>query len=257
MLAFLLGAIFACAADDSTSNGSDSLEVEKLKLQIEELKLENQRLELQIKTLQIGAPLANVMPSTPTFTPTPVKKEEAAKKIAEDMRDKAGDLAKQNASDEHKVVLDFLNGEMWYKGVHYQMSDFAGLCMDQNFKSKKTFLKYDVGGDSEYQYQYRNMYLNRYEGQSKGVFVLEAPQSSDDFTFITPETVSNTSSFSDFRKLFETAYYNFGDERREGKFRVLRFRHGADFLGWDDVLEFWFDKNDNFAKLKWGMLDKK
>ncbi len=257
MLATLLGGPLAYAADETPMAGDDSLEVEKLKLQIEELKLENQRLQLQIKTMQLGTTAGNptTLPSTPTVTPTPVDK--GGKKIAKDMAEKAEALAQQYASDDHKVVLDFSNGVMYYKGAHYDIMDFNGLCEDQKWGVKPKFVKYDIAGDSMYRYQYDNMSLNRYDAQTLGVFTFEAPRNDGDFTFVTPETVTETSRFYDFRNDFETAYFKFSEERKQDGYRVIRFRHYVDFLGFDDVLEFWFDTKDNFAKLKWGTLDKK
>ncbi len=93
--------------------------------------------------------------------------------------------------------------------------------------------------------------------QSRGVFVFEVPANADDFKFITPEGVQNDSPFGDFRNHFETDYFTFDNERKDKGFRVLLFKHKAGFLGFDDVLEFWFDKSDYFQKLKWGMLDAK
>lgn len=257
MLASLLGGPLAYAADETPTASDDSLEVEKLKLQIEELKLENQRLQLQIKTMQLGTSAGNptTLPSTPTVTPTPVDK--GGKKVAKDMAEKAEALAQQYASDDRKVVLDFSNGEMYYKGVHYDIMDFNGFCEDQKWGEKPKFVKYDISGDSMYRYQYHNMSLSRYDAQTLGVFTVEAPQNDGDFTFITPETVTETSRFYDFRNHFETAYFKFSEERKQDGYRVIRFRHYVDFLGFDDVLEFWFDTKDNFAKLKWGTLDKK
>ncbi len=256
ILASLLSRQLVFASDETPATDSAaSLEVEKLKLQIEELKLENQRLQLEIKTLQLGASSGTPTPAAATPSPTPTDK--GGKKIALDMEEKARALAKQYASDGQKLVLDFSNGEMYYKDVHYRMMDFNGLCEDQKWAMKQNFIKYDISGDSMYQYQYRNVYLNRYNMQAMGVFVFEAPKQDGDFTFITPETVTETGRFGDFRNLLETAYFKFSDERKQDGFRVLRFKHGADFLGFDDVLEIWFDNKDNFAKLKWGMLDKK
>ncbi len=111
-------------------------------MQIEELKLENQRLELQIKTIQLG---------TPQETPgqkTQSEEKKDNKRVAADMASKAEDLAKQNALDEHLVVLDFTNGEIWYKGIRNKLNDFAGFSADQKWKVDPQFLKYDINGDS-------------------------------------------------------------------------------------------------------------
>lgn len=232
--------------------GTDSLEVEKLNLQIEELKLENQRLELQIKTIQLGIPQ-----ETPGQQTQKKDEKKDNERIAADMAAKAEDLAKQNAADEHLVVLDFTNGEIWYKGIRNKLNDFAGFSADQKWKVDAQFVKYDINGDSLNRFQHQNMYLDRYSAQSRGVFVFEAPSKDDDFKFITPEGVQNDSLFGEFRNRFETDYLTFDSEKKDKGFRILRFKHKAGFLGFDDVLEFWFDKDDHFQKLKWGMLDKK
>jgi len=244
------------AADETPTPGEDSLAVEKLKLQIEELKLENQRLQLQIQSLQLESPANH---STPTVvpTPTPVDKKKEGEKVAKDMEEKAKVLAQQYATDEHQFILDFSNGVMYYKGIHYRMSDFKDLCDDLHWGVKPAFVKFDIGGDSMNRYRYRNVYLDRYSSQTRGVLVFEAPKNANDFIFVTPETANSASSFVDYRNLFETAYYTFDKERKEDGYRVLRFHHPEGFLGFDDVLEFWFDNKDNFVRLKWGMLDKK
>lgn len=232
--------------------GTDSLEVEKLKLEIEQLKLENQRLELQIKTIQLG---------TPQEPPGPLAQNKEEKKeggrIAADMASKSEDLAKQNMADEHLVVLDFTNGEIWFKGIRNKLNDFAGFCADQKWKVDPQFVKYDINGDSLNRFQHQNMYLDRYSAQARGVFAFEIPSKVEDFKFVTPEGVQNDSPFGDFRNHFETDYFTFDNERKDKGLRILRFKHKAGFLGFDDVLEFWFDKDDHFQKLKWGMLDKK
>ena len=255
-LSSLAGGWLAYAADDTSTPGTDSLEVEKLKLEIERLKLENQRLELRIKTLQMGEPTESSTPSV-TSTPTPADKDKQMKQLAAEMAEKAEALAKQNAGEEHKVVLDFTNGEIWYKGVHYKIKDFKRLCHDQKWNMTSTFIKHDISGDDLYRYQYRNLYFDRYNMQTKGDFALEAPKGGEDFSFITPEMVGNTSGFVDFRNEFASVYFVSLKERNENNFRVLPFKHGAAFLGYDDLLEFWFDNKDNFAKLRWGILDKK
>lgn len=245
----------------------DSLEVEKLKLQIEQLKLENQKLELQKKIIQmettpgtsnsVPAPMGTSNVNTtpvPTLSPTPDKE---GKQIAKDMAEKAKALADQNPNDEHQFVLDLSNGVFWYKGVHYYMNDFKDLCDDQKWKKSQKFLKYDLNGDSSYRYQYKNIYLDRYTMDRRGVFNFEAPKGDDGFIFTTPEGVTNFSRFGAFKNRFETAYFTFDREDKKDGFRILRFKHSEGFLGFDDVLEFWFDNKDNFALLKWGMLDRK
>ncbi len=240
-----------------TPTPGDSLQVEKLELEIEKLKLENERLKLEMKSLQIGNGTAVAVPvegTSPTPSPTPAKKDA---RFALDMAAKAEALAKENANDEHKVVLDFSNGEFWYKGVRSKMNDFKVFCSDEKLNVKPLFLKYDINGDSMNRFQYRNLYLDIYSMQSRGVFNLEAPKKDGDFAFVTPESPGTGSSFGDFRNHFETAYFTFDKEDRQKGFRILRFKHTAGFLGFDDVLEFWFDKKDDFVSLKWGMLDKK
>ena len=237
---------------ETPTPADESLEVEKLKLQIEELKLENQRLDLQIKTLQLGTPQ-----STPA-TKTPTKEEKKDDRgYAADMAEKAQDLAKQYAADETKVVFDFSNGEIWYKGIRNKLNDFNGFCADQKWKVNTQFVKYDINGDSLNRVQFHNMYLERYSMQSRGVFVYKPPAQDGDFLFATPEGVQNDSAFGDFRNQFETKYFKFDKEDNKDGFRILRFKHSPDFLAFDDVLEVWFDKNDHFYQLKWGMLDKK
>ncbi|HJT23185.1 MAG TPA: hypothetical protein VJ873_01315 [bacterium] len=261
MIPFLAGRSLA-QAGATASPASDSLEVEKLKLEIERLKLENQRLQLEIKTLQLGNPNTPSPDNTPgmpaaTPTPNPQQTDKDKKHYAADMAVKAEALAKENAQNEKLVVLDFTNGEIWYKGVRSKMNDFKLFCSDQNWEMHPEFIKNDINGDSLYRYRHQNMYLDRYDMQSRGVFGFEAPEKDGDFTFLTPEMVTDKSGYGDIRNHFETAYFTFDKEDKDKGFKILRFKHTADFLGFDDVILVWFDKKGNFVKLRWGMLDKK
>lgn len=231
---------------------AETLEVEKLKLEIEQLKLENQRLQLQIKTLQVTAAVER-----PSMTPTPLSKEAEIKNYAKEMASKSEQLAKENMSDDRKIVLDLTNSEIWYKNTHYKLPKLSGLFQGQNWSFKSKFIKNDLNGDSQYRYQYRNMFLDKYDSQKNGVFFFESPVRESDFTFVTPEGLTDASSFVDFRNKFETSYYRFDHEEKQGDIRLLQFKHGADFLGFDDVLEIYFDKNDRFLKIRSGILDKK
>jgi hypothetical protein len=239
-------------AQSPTFTTQQDLEVEKLKLEIERLKLENQRLQLQIQSLQMAKPEEK----------TEEKKEKKDEKkeqnrLAADMAAKSEELAKQNASDESKIVLDFTNGEIWYKGVRNKMNDFAQLCRDEKWNVKPDFVKFDINGDSMKRYKYQNLYLDRYDYQDKGVFVYEAPQKAGDFSFGTPEGVNQDSSVGEIRNRFETDYFTFEKERNDKDMRILRFKHKVGWLAFDEVLEFWFDQKGRLQKVKWGMLDKK
>lgn len=247
------------APGSAAATTTDGLEVEKLKLEIERLKLENQRLQLQIKTMQVESDTdgSTTDKSAGDSSPSKTAAAKEEKKVIKILASKVADLAKENAKEEHKVVLDFNRGEIWYKGVHYKLNDFRGLCSDQNWELKPQFLKYDVGGDSLSRFRYRNMYLDRYAMQSTGVFVIEKPASGENFSFITPESLTETSAFGDFRNGVGAPYFIFDREEKDKGTRMLRFKHGAGFLGYDDVLEVYFDTEDHFTKFRWGLLDKK
>lgn len=232
-----------------TPNGLRDLEVEKLQLEIERLKLENQRLQLQIQSLQMGKPEEK----------KEAKKEDhkEEKKFATDVAAKSEELAKQNATNEKIVVFDFTNGEIWYKGIRNKLNDFAQFCRDQKWEAKGEFIKYDVNGDSEERYRHQNMWLDKYFSQSKGVFVFEAPGEANDLSFVTPEGITQESSFGDIRNRFETPYFTLDKEYKDKGMRVLRFKHTTGFLSFADVLEFRFTSHDQLQEVKWGILDKK
>jgi len=248
------GTLTLRAQEANANNSNESLEIEKLKLQIEQLKLENQRLQLKVKTLEIGGATENAGFSA---TPTPVDHEKEMRRIQKETGDKAAALAKENEGFPEKVVLDLCNGEIWSKGVHYNIPNLHGLFEDRKWDYQTNFLKNDINGDAENRYRYRNLFLDRYEMQSRGVLTLEAPTAATDISFVMPEGITELSVFGDIRNKLETPYYRFDHEEKKDGVRMLCYKHGADFLGYDDVLEVYFDKNDHFLKLRWGMLDKK
>jgi len=248
----LPGFVRAQTPSTTPTQAVDNFQVEKLQLEIERLKLENQRLQLQIQTLQMAP-----TPETKVDKSDAEQEKKEVKKLSVEMKYKAEDLAKQNAYDDHMVILDFSNREIWYKGVRAKVDDFARVCSDQKWKEDEKFLKYDMNGDSLTRYRHQNMYLDRYGMQPSGVFVFEAPVSTDDFRFVSPEGVQLESSFSDIRNRFESPYFKFANEDKDKDMKILRFKHGGDLLGFADVVEFWFDSSDHFVKLKWGLLDKK
>jgi len=251
----LTGGSLVQAQDTPTpiQDGASGLEVEKLKLEIERLKLENQRLELQIQSLQMGKAVET--PVAKTEEKKDKKKED--KRVAADMVIKSEDLAKENESNEKTVVLDFTNGEAWYKGVRNKINDFRQFCEDQKWTVRGEFLKYDINGDSEERYRYENMYLDRYGLQSRGVFVFEISHGPNDFGFTTPEGINQDSSFGEVRNRLESKYFTLDREYKEKDMTVLRFKHSAGYLSFDDILEFRFDKEDKLQKIMWGLLDKK
>jgi hypothetical protein len=263
---FFLGASVILADEKkepspSTAISSQDLEVEKLKLEIERLKLENERLQLQIQTLKING----------SDAPTPADKDAGTKEGAkEDKKDgkssektigerqkKSEELAKQFAGNEKMVVLDFTNGEIWYKGIRYSIYQFTHLAADVNWQVKSAFVKYDLNGDSCYRYRHNNLYLDRYQGIPKGVFYYESPAKTADLNFITPEGIDQDSTRGAIRNRFETPYFTFDYERKEKESQVLRYKHGNGFLAFDDVLEFWINKQGKIELIKWGWLDKK
>ncbi len=245
----------------STPVVSQELEVEKLKLELERLKLENQRLLLQIQTLQLGS----------RETPAGDKKEDAAadkktdanpakdepKGTAKEVLAKTEELAKQRAEDEGTVVLDFTNGEIWYKNTRYALTQFNHLCEDEHWKVKSEPVKQSVNGDTLYRYRHQNLYLEKYQDYPKGVFVYVAPQNPGDLGFVSPEGIDSNSSRGAIRNQFETAYLKFDSERKEDQWQVLRYKHSNGFFDFDDLLEFWITKNGKVGMIKWGVLDKK
>jgi hypothetical protein len=93
--------------------------------------------------------------------------------------------------------------------------------------------------------------------QPKGVFVFEVSPNPEYFAFVTPEEITQDSSFGDIRNKFESKYFTIDNEYKDKGMKILRFKHTTEFLSFDDVLEFWFDQKDKLQKVKWGILDKK
>ena len=254
------------------------LEIEKLKLEIEKQKLENQKLQLQLQLQSLESNDATGKGTEPKESgaelkskPNEENKDQSvkdrskssfgrakvdAKELALEVSGQAEELAQKTASEEKTIVLDFTNGEIWYKGVRYPLSFITQLYEDQKWNSAPKFLKYSIGGDSRMRYGHENFYVDRYLDDKIGVFVYQASDKPGSFSFVTPEGVTQDSGSGVIRNRFETAFFTFDNKHMEKDLKVLRFKHVHDMLSFDDVLEFWFDKNDKLVEVKWGLLDK-
>ncbi len=241
----------------STPTMAQELEVEKLKLEIERLKLENERLQLQIQGLKMGNVENQDSQSNGKKAEDKKQEKKPEKNVILEMTRKSEELSKQFSDNEKMVVLDFTNGDIWFKGTRYSIYQFKHLCDDEKWGCKGKFVKMDINGDSCYRYQYNNLYLDRYQSLPKGIFIYESKKSPADLEFITPEGINQDSPKGAVRNRFETPYFNFDNERTEKESKVLRYKHGNGFLAFDDVLEFWIDKNGKIEFVKWGWLDKK
>lgn len=236
------------AAPESTSKATQDME--RLKLEIEKQKLENEKLQLEVEKMKI---------QSTAVPPGKLSKEEKQDRkervIAERVR-QSEELAKKIASDDQRMVMDFTNGEVWYKGVRHSMNDMPELMDREKWTEKRVLVRRGGNGQGKYRLGHLNIAAIKYEGKEHGVFVWETPGMAGGFQFDAPEGFSSESPYSEIRNKVENEYFTYVKQSKKGKFRILRYKHKTAKLEWDDKLNFWFDKDDKLVKVEWGVLDE-
>ena len=240
--------------DEPTPSGPVSLQLEEQRLEIEKLKLENEKLQLEMEKLQFQA----------TQTVVPSEKSTASKGDGKDdvkiyqnnVSQKSEELAKANKDKENLLVLDLVNGEVWNKGVRYNLHELYTLAEDRGWKMGKKLDEMDTSNHERYLYQYHNISLLKYENRDRGIFKMTTPSGPDDLDFLTPEGISFASSDGDVRNALENVYFSYDREDHEGSRMVLRYGHSRG-LAFDDKIEVVFDRDGKMVELRYGVLDER
>jgi hypothetical protein len=234
-----------------SDTGNTAIQQEKEKIELEKLQLEEA--ELKLKLMKAQAQLSPV----PTPTPQPNNNSEQLKqaldafKLAES--NKAEALAKDNKDKTDLLVLDLVNSEVWYKGIRYGMYEFNNLVIDQGWKLAQKVDERDPQGHARNLFTYQNVSLLKYENRDRGIFFMKAPLNTGDMDFLTPEGVSFASSNGDVRTNSENAYFTYDSQGEEKNQKVLKYRHGGG-LGFNDQVQFWFDRQGKMTQIRYGVL---
>ena len=85
---------------------------------------------------------------------------------------------------------------------------------------------------------------------------LTPPLQEDDFQVLAPENVSFSSNLGDVRNAYQSAYFNYDGQDKDGKLQVLKYKHNQD-LNFADWLKFWFDSGEKIVKIQYGVLDER
>ena len=266
--AICIGLVLTCHGYGASSADTTDPQIEKMKLENERMKLENEKLKLQIERDKL---------KTKAMSPSKVSKT-APKESEGDgnvvvaspkkyvgmeigrIRSEASEASQTKAEEikdaAARVVLDFTNGELWYKGVRSSMNDFPELAKREGWKTKKNVEKRDAHGYARERLSYKNISSCKYEMNRRGVFTWLASGEEGSFAFDTPEGVSSESSYDDFRNTFESAYFTYDRSKTKSGLTWLCFRHRVDFKDWTEKLQFGFDKEGKLARIEWGILDE-
>jgi hypothetical protein len=248
---FLMSASIGFAVEPTAPNAS---EMERMRLENEKMKLENERLKLDIEKIRVESGVV--------ATPEPVvesrkdRKERKKDDILGAMKSKSQELANGNAEDSNQVVLDFNNGDIWYRGVRHSMTDLPEMLEREKWDATRKLVKRNAGGYARYRWVRDNIASERYEHRKRGMFIWEAPKEGVGFAFVTPEGPGNASPYDEFRNAFGNELYEYDKQKKKGKFRIIRFKHRTGFFDFDDKLNFWFDSSDRLVKVEWGVLDE-
>lgn len=237
----------------ATLTASD-LEMEKKQLEIERLQLENEKLKLDMEKMKFQG----------TQTPWAEKKEESQNNdkkkeqmeaFQADATKKAQDAAQKNKDTADLLVVDFANGEGWYKGVRYGLNEIFTLAEDQKWPISKKVESRKISGTARNLYAVKNLTLLRYEDMSRGIVKLDSPQKEGDLRILTPDGISFDSGVGDVRNAFQNVYFSYeGQDKRDG-LRVLRYNHDNG-LGFADKLEVLIDKEGKIKSIRYGVLDE-
>ena len=220
---------------------------------MEKLELENEKLKLQVDKLQFQATQTAAPASSPVTHVETIQKEIEVLKL--DSSRKAAVLAQSGKDQGNLLVLDFVNAEVWTKGVRYSLWQPESMAEDNQWDVEKRLDKIGPDGDRRYLWRLKNLSWLCYEGRRRGIVTLLAPTGPGDFSFAMPEGLSLDSAVGDVRNSYPDAYFAIDGEKKEGTVRVLKFIHRVDF-DFSDRLEFGFDKRGKMVKIRYGVLDE-
>jgi hypothetical protein len=267
MILFLAHNGFGAAKNASTPVSQDS-SIERMRLENERMKLENDRLKMQIEREKLKAKTAattkppkadvkEVQENQPIVVSSP--KKYIGLEIGRIRSEASADSqakAEEIKDDATRVVLDFTNGELWYKGVRSSMNDFPELAKREGWKTKTRVEKRRSNGYAKQRTTYKNLSAAKYEMRDKGTFTWTASLEEGALAFDTPEGVSSESSYDEFRNNYENTYFTYEKSKSRDGLTWLFFKHRVDFKNWSEKLQFGFDKEGKLARIDWGILDE-
>lgn len=231
-------------------------EAQKQKLELERLQMENEKLRLEMEQLKAQATKAPTATSAKESQGPNSGKEITEKDIKgfqADESKRAEELSQKSKEKANLIVLDLVNDEVWCKGVRYELDKFKDMAAEQKWPLKKKLDERDNSGYARYLYTSLNATHLKYDNRDKGIFTLMAPKNSEDLDFLTTTGVGSASTMGDVRTAFRNIYFEAdGEDVRDGM-HVLKFKHGH-FLGFDEQIEVFFDKEGKFFKLRYGVL---
>jgi hypothetical protein len=252
----LLLGVQLCSDANAAAPPTPEPSLKKMELQNEKMKLENERLKLEIEKMKVekeNAPEKSGIVVAPSAKKA-IKME--AERLQNESAQACAALAEAAKADLSKVILDFNNGELWYKGVRSSLNDFHELVKREEWKSTRSVDKRNSHGYGFVRDTYRNISAGKYEHKKRGAFTWTASAEEGAFSFETPEGLTNESSYDDFRNKFEGPYYAYDGSGYKSKMSFLRFKHKVKFTEFGEKVRFWFDKEKRLVKVEWGVLDE-
>ncbi|HVM31656.1 MAG TPA: hypothetical protein VMU88_00840 [bacterium] len=233
-----------------------AVSLEQEKLDVERLRLENEKLKLEIEKMQLSATAVATPAGTPTVAPSPTPNKDALADFKQSFSDKAMALSKAHAAEADLMVLDFVNSEIWFKGVRYSVYELPALAEDQKLKVSKTLDERLPNGSPRWRYQVANLTLLKYEARDKGILEITAPQAPGDFRLLTVEGLSFDSTEGDVRDSAQNPYLKYDGQGESQGFKTLRYGHDAG-LAFGDGLQFLVTRDGKIHKIRFGTLDER
>ncbi len=225
--------------------------------ELEKLRLEKQKLELEVEKmrLQTGANAQSAAPPKREKSYDKNLRKIEQEELRRESFKQSQALAQQHKDEADLLVVDFTNGQVWYKGVPYGAYEWEMLAENQGWKVQTTVVARDVGGHARKLYRYQNGSILRYEGRDRGIWTLEAPASDGDLRVLMTENLSFQSRQEDFRSQFTNGYLVFEKQRRDKNGMMLRYKQGG-LWKFAEKLEVYFDKDGRMSKIRYGILDE-
>lgn len=229
--------------------------LEEQKLDVERLQLENEKLKLEIEKMRLAATAEPAPAGMPPSGSTPIPNKDALLDFEQAYSDKAKALSKAHANESDLMVLDFVNAEIWYKGVRYGVYELYNLADEQKLKLSKSLDERMANGTPRWRYQLANLTLLKYESRDRGILEILPPRVAGDFHVLTPEGLSFDSNSDDVRDNAKNPYFEYKGEGESRGLRVLRYEHGQG-LAFSNKLEFLSDRDGKICEIRFGSLDE-
>jgi hypothetical protein len=245
-----------------TALSSDNEAIQKLKEKIELQKLQLEEAELKVKLLkaqqQLTPQLATAVP-TSTNTPeniTDEQKKAALDKFKTEQLKKAQELAKANKDNPNMLVLDTVNAQLWYKGIPYTAYELNRIAEDQAWKGKREVSGRNNWGMPKYLYQYKNSSLLKYDTHDRGILSFKTSDKPEDFQFLTQDGFSFAASSGDIRVNAANPFFSYKSQDEKNGQKILKYGHDGG-LGFNEEIEFYFDRQDKMTMIRYGILGER